>query len=327
MARNDTAATALLFDRDDVEEVDDWSERLGSLGRSSILWIDLPCPDDERARELADALDLTQSSCERLTDSKGKPFFGDFGTYLHVTAHAPAALESSSELERVACLVSKRWVVTVHDADVPVLDAFRERAAGSGETGQIDGLQFLANLLEWVVEGYLEAFERIEVELEEIDARVMQGRVDEPDAVIGQLVAHRQRIGRLRRALVSHRTMLLSLARPELDGIGDDEDAERFSELRTRLEEAVQAARDSRDSIVGSFDVLIAHTGYRTNEIMKVLTLASVLLLPGALLAGVLGMNFQVGLFEHAGLFWVVVGLIVAVAAGTLVIARARRWI
>ena len=38
-------------------------------------------------------------------------------------------------------------------------------------------------------------------------------------------------------------------------------------------------------------------------------------------------MNFQVGLFEHAALFWVVVGLIVAVAACTLVIARARRWI
>ena len=70
VARNDTAATALLFDRDDVEEVDDWSERLGSLGRSSILWIDLLRPDDERARELAHSLDLTQSSCERLTDSK-----------------------------------------------------------------------------------------------------------------------------------------------------------------------------------------------------------------------------------------------------------------
>jgi magnesium transporter len=327
VARDDTATTALLFDRDDVEEVDDWSERLGRLGRSSILWIDLPCPDDERARELADALDLTQSSRERLADPKGRPFFGDFGTYLHVTAYAPAAHETSTELERVACLVSKRWVVTVHDADVPVLDTFRERAEGAGETGRIDGLHFLADLLEWVVEGYLEAFEEIEVELEEIDARAMEGRVDEPEAVVRQLVGHRQRIGRLRRALVSHRTMLLSLARPELGGMADDEDAERFSELRARLEEAVQAARDSRDSIVGSFDVVIAQTGYRTNEIMKVLTLASVLLLPGALIAGVLGMNFEVGLFEHAGLFWVVVALIAAIAAATLTIARARRWI
>jgi Mg2+ and Co2+ transporter CorA len=57
------------------------------------------------------------------------------------------------------------------------------------------------------------------------------------------------------------------------------------------------------------------------------MTLASVLLLPGALIAGVLGMNFEVGLFEHAGLFWVVVALIVAMAAATVAAARARSWI
>jgi Mg2+ and Co2+ transporter CorA len=31
---------------------------------------------------------------------------------------------------------------------------------------------------------------------------------------------------------------------------------------------------------------------------MKVLTLTSVILLPGALIAGVMGMNFKVGVFE-----------------------------
>lgn len=324
----ETAVTALLFGRDEVEEVDDWADRLGQLGRTSILWIDLTRPDEERARELADALELAPASTERLADHEGRPFFGDFGTYIHVTAYAPAGDEGQSELQRVACLVSKHWVVTVHDGDVPVLEAFRERAeGGSGETGRIDGLEFLADLLEWVVEDYLEAFERIELELEEIDARAMKGRVDEPEELVEQLVAHRQRIGQLRRALVSHRTMLLALAHPELAGMADDEDASRFAELRVRLEEAVQAARDSRDSVVGSFDVLIAQTGYRTNEIMKVLTLASVLLLPGALVAGVLGMNFKVGFFEHSGLFWVVLALIAAFAVATLAAARARRWI
>ena len=324
----ETAVTALLFGRDEVEEVDDWADRLGQLGRTSILWIDLTRADEEWARELADALELAPASTERLADQTGRPFFGDFGTYIHVTAYAPAADSAQSELQRVACLVSKRWVVTVHDGDVPVLEAFRERAeGGSGETGRIDGLEFLANLLEWVVEDYLQAFEEIELELEEIDARAMKGRVDEPEELVEQLVAHRQRIGQLRRALVAHRTMLLALAHPELAGMADDDDARRFAELRVRLEEAVQAARDSRDSVVGSFDVLIAQTGYRTNEIMKVLTLASVLLLPGALVAGVLGMNFKVGLFEHSGLFWVVLALIATFAVATLAAARARRWI
>jgi magnesium transporter len=322
-----TATTALLFERNDVREVEDWSGRLRSLGRSSILWIDLKRPDEGQVQELTDALGLAEASADRMADSEHSPYFGDFETYVHVTAYAPAARDTSSELERVSCLVSKHWVVTVHDGDVPVLESFRERAEGPGDTGRIEGLEFLANLLEWVLEGYLDAFEKIEVALEEIDERAMGGRLDDPEDVVEQLVGHRQRIGRLRRALVSHRTMLLSLARPELGGMSKEKDADRFTELRARLEEAVQAARDSRDSAVASFDVLIARTGYRTNEIMKVLTLASVLLLPGALIAGILGMNFKVGLFEHAGLFWVVVALIAALAAATVAVARTRRWI
>jgi Mg2+ and Co2+ transporter CorA len=58
-----------------------------------------------------------------------------------------------------------------------------------------------------------------------------------------------------------------------------------------------------------------------------VLTLTSVILLPGALLAGVMGMNFKVGLFHNTSLFWVVIAIIIAVAPITLGIAKFRSWI
>jgi Mg2+ and Co2+ transporter CorA len=38
-------------------------------------------------------------------------------------------------------------------------------------------------------------------------------------------------------------------------------------------------------------------------------------------------MNFKVGLFDHPVLFWVALALIVAVALGTLLLVRQRRWI
>ena len=94
-----------------------------------------------------------------------------------------------------------------------------------------------------------------------------------------------------------------------------------------RGQSTVQEARDAREAIVGSFDVLIARGGHRTNEIMKVLTLTSVILLPGALLAGVMGMNFKVGLFDNATLFWVVLAVIVAIAPVTIGFAKRRSWI
>jgi magnesium transporter len=89
----------------------------------------------------------------------------------------------------------------------------------------------------------------------------------------------------------------------------------------------VQEARDARDAIVGSFDVLIARGGHRTNEIMKVLTLTSVILLPGALIAGIMGMNFKVGFFENSNVFWVVVGAMIIFGVSLLAAARWRGWL
>jgi Mg2+ and Co2+ transporter CorA len=60
---------------------------------------------------------------------------------------------------------------------------------------------------------------------------------------------------------------------------------------------------------------------------MKVLTLTSVILLPGALIAGVMGMNFRVGLFDATWLFYVVLVVIAAIAPLTIGVAKARDWV
>lgn len=320
-------AFALLFDRGDVEELDDWTA-LGRIGRASILWVDFDSRDlsTEDQRALAESLDVATPSLERLGKEDRRPYFRDFGSYMHVTAFAPLEEEQDGLLE-IDCLVAERWVVTVHARPVPVLESFRERATGSGETGRLHGLEFLADVLDWVFMAYLTAFEDVERQLEELDARAMEGRVADIDGNLRRLVELRQRIGWLRRALVAHRELVLALSRPELGAISSSESAARFTALHEKLEGAVQSARDSRDSVVGSFDLLLTQTGQRTNEIMKVLTLASVLLLPGSLLAGILGMNFKLGIFQNNAYFLLALALMAAIAVTTLVLARARRWI
>lgn len=198
--------------------------------------------------------------------------------------------------------------------------------SGSGDTGSLDGPGFLAALLEWVLGAYSSAFERIEHRLEEFDIDAMRGDKD-AEQDIERLIEMRQEVGNLRRALAAHRSALVSLTHPELEALGDHDSGEQYQSLLRRFESTVQEARDAREAIVGSFDVLIARDGHRTNEIMKVLTLTSVILLPGALIAGVMGMNFKVGLFDETILFWFVLAVIVAIAPLTIAIAKRRGWI
>jgi magnesium transporter len=321
--------SALLFDRDQVDEVQDWTERIDDLGRKSILWIDIDRADRARIEEALETLDLAEASRARLVGEDRRAYFGDFGSYLHVTAFAPSRENGhAGNVAPVDCLVARHWIMTVHETPIAVFDEFRERVtASSGHIGDLDGPEFLADLLAWVLDSYLDEFERIELMLERFDERAMQDATDDANVEICRLVELRQQIGSLRRALVSHRVMFLALARPELEAITSSDHAHRFQMLRGQLEDVVQVARDSRDAVFGSFDVLIARGEQRTNEVMKVLTLGALLFLPGALIAGILGMNFRIGFFEVEWLFWVVCAGIMALAAATLVVARARDWI
>jgi Mg2+ and Co2+ transporter CorA len=314
-----------LFDGERTKPLDGLDDIPRRIGNSSLLWIDAGVPSEDDARRIAEALDLDDDAVTVLTRDGRTNRFHDGGRFVAVTLEAPEA-ETVDSVVQVGCIVGKHWVVTCHAKRIAVLDEFAELAEGSGPTGELDGPSFLAALVAWVLNAYDAQFDHLEEELEALDEDAMRGR-GAPDGHIESLVGLRRRAGKLRRALSTHRAALLALTHPELEALGDEVSAKRFQELISSYETTMQTARDTRMSIVSSFDVVIARTGQRTNDVMKVLTLASVILLPGALIAGVMGMNFKVGLFEHPTLFWVVLAVIGLIAVVTLAVARARDWI
>ena len=315
---------AILFDREQVEHLNDLSDRPRRLRGSKLLWVDVHRGSTVGAGEAAEAFGLDDQTRDYLATPHERPIFDDHGRYIHITTYAPRE-DEEGELHALECVVGDNWVITAHDRPIPVLEEFADRVSGSGDTGNLDGPRFLAALLEWVLGSYTGAFERIEQRLEDFDVHAMRG--EGADSDIEKLVDMRLEVGKLRRALAAHRSALVALTHPELEALGSNASGERFQSLFIRFEATLQEARDAREAIVGSFDVLIARGGHQTNQIMKVLTLASVILLPGALLAGVMGMNFKVAFFQNTALFWVVVGAIVAVAPLTIGIAKLREWI
>lgn len=315
---------AILFEAEKTRQLEDLEAKPRSLRGDRLLWVDLDRSDPADADRVAATLGLDDETRDHLAKAQDHAAFRDRGRYLHITTYAPRE-DADGELHAVECVVGESWVVTAHDRPVPVLEDFAARVSGSGDTGSLDGPGFLAALLEWVLGSYTAAFDRIEERLEEFDVEAMRGNGKDRD--IEQLVTMRREVGQLRRALAAHRSALVALTHPELEALGDNASGERFVSLFARFESTLQEARDARESIVGSFDVLIARSGHETNNIMKVLTLTSVILLPGALLAGVMGMNFKVGFFDHSQLYWVVIGVIAGFAPLTLGLAKRRGWV
>ncbi len=304
-------------------------ESFHSLSKNEVLWVDLVAPS---AQEESDAREVFGLSTDAsFADAERGAGLAQEAGYLAVTAVAVSDEERDLDRERVVvdCFVGQNWVLTVHEVEIAVIDDFREVASGEGALGMMDAPSFLSALLEWVVGSYLRAFDEIETSLEDFDVEALSEPTRNPEAQIRMLVEARRRVGRLRRSLAPHREVFAALGHSEFDPLSSEASGERFVELTARLDAALGSARDVKDAIASSFDVLIVRTEHRTNQIVKVLTLASILLLPGALIAGVLGMNvnFSAGAFASSPVFWFAITGIVVIALATLGLARQRDWI
>ena len=323
--------TAYLFDKRHGEEVESWADSVRTLSKDQVLWLDVTEPSEEEEGEVCDALGVSDGSRSRLSDPNGSPTLDQQPGYLRVTAVAVSDEENDPDSETIVvdCFVGPNWVLTAHNAEVAVIEDFRERVGGEGQVGVLDAPSFLSALLEWVVTSYLRAFDEIEATLEQVDVEALKNPSRDPEEQIGVLVEARRRVGHLRRALAPHREIFAALSHSEFDPISSEGSADRFAELMSRVDTALASARDAKDGIASSFDVMIVRTEHRTNEIMKVLTLASILLLPGALIAGIAGMNVNLSshAFAASPLFWAVLAAIVLIALTTLSFARLREWI
>jgi magnesium transporter len=318
---------AFLFDERESEQVEDWRAALEGLADDQLLWLALRDPTEDEVTALQEALELDAENAQRLLEQPRRASLADAGERMHVTLYAARVENGEPALAPLECVLGPNWIVTAHHGQVEVLEEFRERAEGGGQVGALDAPSFVAAILEWVIAGYFRAFEAVENELEELDAKVMSGTPKDVSDDLAWLVELRRSIGTLRRALAPHREVVVALAHPELDALSTERSAEKFAALESRLTQALEAARESKESTFGSFDLLVARIGQRTNDIMKVLTLVTVVLLPSTVLAGVMGMNFQVGLFKAAWVFWVVIVAMLSIAALVLSVARSRRWI
>ena len=104
--------------------------------------------------------------------------------------------------------------------------------------------------------------------------------------------------------------------------------AVRFNDLQEHLRRVYDHAIDVQKDIDALVQIYFSINSRRTNEILRILTIVSVLFLPLNLLAGVFGMNFvHLPLLRSEWGPWAVTGMMMVTVGGLLTWFRHRRWI
>ena len=339
-------ARVVLFDADgrdgdlEADQIDP-----SHLSDHQLLWIDLCSTDDARVREIVAKLGLSDHLPAVRAGMRGRPRVENFGDWFLVRAMSVGAGGASADgadaspgqprravrlrfqTQEFTIVTGPNFVLTLHDAPLRFLDELRAREQAETQLGVLSAESFTASLLDWMLAAYFDAVSEFEAAVDRLEVTLL-GSHRQRDW-LPDLANLRRVVSRLRRQLAPHRNLFAALRRPDFRPSADDAASHsHFRQLGDRFDHAIEAVENARDMVVGTFELFATRAAQRTNDNMRRLTFATVLLGTLAVLAGVLGMNFDIALFDSGAKgFWSAVGAMAALAVAALVVGRARDWL
>ncbi|MHB8911237.1 MAG: magnesium transporter CorA family protein [Lysobacter sp.] len=320
-------AHVVLYDADGADrDVTLAQIDVDQLKDQQLLWIDVACDDAELLDDIGRRLCLPTHAIGALQRMDSTPSVANYGACFHLqavaVAHEGALTFNGTVLGIVA---GANFVLSVHHRPVPFIAQLRERERGETELGALSAESFTASLLDWQLSTYFDAVSDFEASVERLEVEILS---DRGNHCLEDLRNLRRGASRLRRMLAPHRALFAGLARPDFRPRSSGEVNRHFLRLDTHYERAMDLVQNTRDLVVGSFELFSSQTALRTNEAMRALTFVTVLIGTLAVLAGILGMNFDVPFFQTAAKgFWMAIGGMGAVVVVAVVAARRWRWI
>jgi len=100
-----------------------------------------------------------------------------------------------------------------------------------------------------------------------------------------------------------------------------------FGDILDHLQKARDIVEDNAEMIASLADTTDALASHRINEVMRILTVISVIMLPLSLIAGIMGMNLPLPLAGNPVTFWWTLAGMLVISLAMLAYFRHRNWL
>lgn len=303
---------------------------------SAVVWVDVYDPENdngerpEALRILQDVFRFHPLAIEDALLETHVPKVDDWGAYLYIVLHAVHFEHGKEHLEtrELDIFVGPNYLVTYRTQEIRALEQqwrVTQRDARHTRRG-VDYL--LYELCDAIATDYLPVMDKMDEAVDILQDEVFE-RTD------GQLVERIFRLKRavldLRRVLSPQREVLNKLSRGDFAVI-DERDRVYFRDVYDHFVRLVDLNESLRDVVGGVLDTYLSVAANRTNDIMKTLTIVSLMFLPLTFITGFFGMNFFGGSIEliFDANRWVIFVIGMAVMLGMplamLLYIRRRGW-
>lgn len=282
------------------------------LGKQQLLWVDRT---GSAPVELPEQMQLALGSID---DAGSLEIFDRFYRFCIPTRDLPDS-----------CLrfaVGQSWVLTASESRPKFFDEFVEADQGETLKGKMTSTAFMASLLMRHLDGFREEIAGVDVAIDKLDDTILRSR--EKRSPLAALAALRRKLASLRVVLKSQRSVIHGLIAPDFLAHVSESDREFLVEANRIFERLEDDVARARETVMGSFELYASRVAQDTNQLVKVLTIATVITGVIGAVAGVFGMNFDTPI-AHTGLsgFLLVTAAMVGVSVAIVAVAIWRRWV
>ena len=301
-----------------------------ALSHGRITWINITKPTSAHMERLREAyphfhpLDL-----EDCLSHLERPKIDEYDDYLFLVMHFPQ-WDASSRISRPAevdMFVGSGYLVTVHDGELKPLVEFYRQAENEPAIRERHMMHGASRLMHAVVDRLVDylfpLLYKVDANIRAIEEAIF---TEDTRKVVQDISFARRDIIALRRIIRPQVPILANLEEMDRPFIREDLDV-YFGDILDHLRKARDIVEDDAEVIAGLADTSDTLASYRINEVMRILTVISVIMLPLTLIAGIYGMNIALPFQRESGSFYGVMGLMLIISIGMLLYFRHRRWL
>jgi len=303
--------------------------RVSELEHAGARWLNIEEPTAVETAWLAEHFEFHELDLEDVLSTRQRPKIDEYDEYLFMVLHLPRFDKSIGRLNaaELNIFIGPDYVITLPNHPLKPVGRLFTRLSNSDELREqyfSKGAGYL--LYEILSESFDYCFpilDKIGFKLDRLQNAIWDERSEDVARDISNV---KQEIIAFRKIIKPERTTLRLLERARTRYLSEDlevyfddivDSAERIWDQLDNYKEVVEALEQTNESV-------IAH---KQNDILRVLTVFSVIMLPLTLISGIFGMNVAFPGFDSHPAFWVIVALMVVVIAGMVGFFRHKRWL
>jgi magnesium transporter len=303
--------------------------RVEQISAAGLRWINIERPGPTEQAWLEEHFDFHPLAYEDVASRNQRPKIDEFDDYLFIVLHFPVFDKNVGRLNagELDMFVGPDFLITLPNTELKSVEYLFERLRQNEEMRDQIFAQGSGYLLYRIVDNAFDycfpMLSKIGNKLDRLEEEIFEGRSEE---VVRDLSNVKLEILNFRKIIRPQRTVLRDLERTKHRYIADDleiyfddivDASERIWDMLENFKEVVEALEDTNETVIS----------HRVNNILRVLTSFSVVILPLTLIASIFGMNVAVPGEQDITAFWVIIASMVVLLGGMLAYFRHRRWL